>query len=174
MTEIPSIVILGVGNTLMQDDGVGVRTVRALAEAYEFPSHVRLVEGGTAGLRLLSELEGADYLLIIDAVSGKKQAGSIYHLTPKDLPSRRGSALSAHEIGMAELLSTVELIGKMPRTQILGVQPMEAEAVGLELSLPVQKALPYVVAAAVEELRAMGVDIKTKRHQASASGGHHA
>jgi hydrogenase maturation protease len=162
MTEVPSIVVLGIGNTLMQDDGIGVRAVRALAEAYEFPTRVRLVEGGTAGLRLLSELEGVEHLLIIDAVSGKEQPGSIYRLTPKDLPKRRGSSLSAHEVGMAELLSTAELIGKRPRTRILGVQPMEAGAVGLELTPPLQKALPFVVSAAVEELKAMGVEMKTK------------
>jgi len=174
MTEVPSIVVLGVGNTLMQDDGIGVQAVRALAEVYNFPAHVRLVEAGTAGLRLLSELDGSAHLLVIDAVSGKEEPGSIYRLTPEDLPKEQGPLISAHEVGIAELLSAAELLGKRPHTRILGVQPLEAQAAGLELTPPLQKALPFVVAAAVEELQAMGVEMKTNKLQSSASGGHHA
>ena len=162
MTEAPTVVVLGVGNTLMQDDGVGVWTIRALAEAYDLPPHVRLIEAGIAGLRLLSELDGAEHLLIVDAVAGKGRPGSIYHLTPEDLPKGRGPFLSAHEVGITEVLSVAELLGRRPRTRILGVQPLETETVGLELTPPLQEALPQVVAAAVEELRVLGVEVTEK------------
>ncbi len=162
MTGIPSVVVLGVGNTLMQDDGIGVWTVRALAEAYDLPAHVHLVEAGIAGLRLLSELDGAEHLLIIDAVAGKGRPGSIYRLTLDNLPKGRGPFISAHEVGITELLSTAELLGKRPHTRILGIQPLETRTVGLELTPPLQEALPSVVAAAVEELRALGVEAVLK------------
>ena len=164
MTRIPSVLVLGVGNTVMQDDGIGVQAVRALAESYKFPAHVRLIEAGTAGLRLLSELDRRDHLLIIDAVSGKERPGSIYRLTPEDLPKEQGPLISAHEVGIAELLSAAELLGKRPRTRILGVQPLEAQAAGLKLTPTLQKALPSVVAAAVEELKAMGVQMVKRNH----------
>lgn len=168
MNGIHPVVVLGVGNTLMQDDGVGVWTVRALAEAYDLPAHVRLIEAGIAGLRLLSELDGAKHLLIIDAVVGKGRPGSIYRLTPEDLPKGRGPIMSAHEVGIMEVLSAAELFGKRPHTRILGVQPLEVQAVGLELTLPLQKALPSVVAAAVEELKEMGVQAVKRKHRCHA------
>lgn len=165
MIRIPSVVVLGVGNTLMQDDGIGVRAVRALAESYKFPAHVRLVEAGAAGLRLLSELDGAEHLLIIDAVAGRGTPGSIYRLAPEDLPDERSPLVSAHEVGIAELLSAAELLGKKPHTRILGIQPLEVREVGLELTPPLQKALPFVVAAAVEELKTMGVQVKAQNER---------
>ena len=158
MTDAASIVVLGVGNTLMQDDGVGVWAVRTLAETYELPARVRLVDAGVAGLRCLPEFEGAERLLIIDAVSGKEPPGAIYHLTPDDLSARRGPFFSAHEIGIAELLSLARFLGKLPPTRILGIQPQEVQAIGLDLTPALRDALPRIIDAAVEELRALGVE----------------
>ena len=158
MTGVPSIVVLGVGNTLMQDDGIGVRAVRTLAETYDLPAYVRLVEGGVAGLRCLPEFEGAEHLLIVDAMYGKMPPGSIDRLTPEELPERRGTFFSAHEIGVAELLSVARLLGKLPPTRILAVQVKEAQNVGLDLTPELQSALPRVIEILVEELRALGVE----------------
>jgi len=158
VTGAPSIVVLGVGNTLMRDDGIGVRVVRTLAETYDLPGHVRLVEGGVAGLRCLSEFEGAEYLLIVDAVYGKKPPGAIDRLTPEELPEHRGTVFSAHEIGVSEMLSVARLLGKLPTTRILAVQAKEAQCVGLDLTPELQVALPRVVEVLVEELRLLGVE----------------
>lgn len=153
----PSVIVMGVGNTLMRDDGIGVWAVRALAETYDWPARVRLVDGGVAGLRCLSEFEGAEHLLIIDAVSGKEPPGAIYRLTPENLSARRGPLFSAHEVGVVELLSVAEMMGKLPRTRILGVQPQEVDEVGLDLSPALRRILPRVVDAAVGELESLGV-----------------
>jgi hydrogenase maturation protease len=158
MSAAPSIVVLGVGNTLMQDDGVGVWAVRTLAETYDLPARVRLVDAGVAGLGCLPEFEGAERLLIIDAVAGGEPPGAIYHLTPEDLSARRGPFFSAHEIGIAELLSLARFLGKLPPTRILGIQPQEVRAMGLDLTPALRDALPRVIDAAVEELRALGVE----------------
>jgi hydrogenase maturation protease len=158
MTGLPSsIVVLGVGNTLMQDDGIGVWAVRTLADAYDLPARVRLVDGGVAGLRCLTEFEGAENLLIIDAVAGKEPPGTIYHLSPEDLSSRRGPFFSAHEVGIVELLSMARFLGKLPPTRILGVQPQEVREVGLDLTPALRNVLPRVVDAAVGELKSLGV-----------------
>ncbi|HUK56888.1 MAG TPA: HyaD/HybD family hydrogenase maturation endopeptidase [Nitrospiria bacterium] len=154
---LPSIVVLGVGNTLMRDDGIGVWAVRALAEAYDLPDRVRLIDGGVAGLRCLPEFEGAGHLLIIDAVSGEKPPGTIYYLTPEDLSARPGPYFSAHEVGVAELLSVARFLGRLPLTRILGVQPQEVRKVGLDLTPALQTSLPRVVDAAVGELESLGV-----------------
>jgi hydrogenase maturation protease len=160
----PSIIVLGIGNTLMQDDGIGVWAVRGLAERYEIPTHVQLIEGGIAGLRLLPYFSGVGHLLIIDAVRGSGPPGTVYHLDPSDLPKGRRPFMSAHEVGILETLSAAELLGSCPQTRILGVQPNETDSVGLELTPPLQKALPRVMAAAAEMLRGLGAEITEKAY----------
>jgi hydrogenase maturation protease len=156
---VPSVVVLGVGNTAMQDDGVGVWVLRSLAQAYDLPPHVRLIEAGVIGLDLLPDLKEADHLLVIDAVDRAGPPGMLYRLGPEDLPKSRGSFLSAHDIGMVDLLSWVELLGKRPHICIIGVQPLEVREVGLELTPPLQKALPLATAAVVKELQALDVKV---------------
>ncbi len=159
MTDVPSVVVLGIGNTLMQDDGIGVRVIQALAENYVMPSNVRLIEGGIAGLRLLPDLAWAEELLIIDAFNGGGPPGTLYRFGPEKLLSGRGPLMSAHEVGIAEVLSVADFMGRKPRTHIIGVQPQEVRTVGLELTPPLHTALPRVVAAAVEALRSMGAEV---------------
>jgi hydrogenase maturation protease len=154
--------VLGVGNTLMRDDGVGVQAVGALADGYELPTNVLVVDGGVAGLRLLSEIAAADYLIIVDAVRRGGVPGSIYRLGQEDLHPRRGPFVSAHEVGIAELLAAAEFTGRLPETHIIGIEPLETETVCLELSSPLRCALPQVVTAIIERLRAHGAELKRK------------
>jgi len=154
----PSFVVLGVGNTLMKDDGIGVWVVRTLAKTYDWPARVRLVDGGVAGLRCLSELEGAGRLLIIDAVSGNKPPGTIYKMNPEEVTPRDGLFFSAHGVGVFELISLARLMGTLPRTRILGVQPKEVREFGCDLTPVLRGVLPRVLDAAIGELRAWGVD----------------
>jgi hydrogenase maturation protease len=158
----PRILVLGVGNTLMRDDGVGVQAVGALADGYELAANVRVIDGGVAGLRLLGEIAGADILIIVDAVKCGGTPGSIYRLGQEDLHPRRGPFVSAHEVGIAELLAAAEFTGRLPETHIIGIEPLETETVGLELSLPLRRALPQAVAAIIERLRSHGVELKRK------------
>ena len=158
----PQILVLGVGNTLMCDDGVGVHAIRALADGYELPTNVRVVDGGVAGLGLLGEIAAADFLIIVDAVKCGGTPGSIHRLGQEDLQPRRGPFVSAHEVGIAELLAAAEFTGRLPETHIIGIEPLETETVGLEVSLPLRRALPQVVAAIIERLRAHGVELKGK------------
>jgi hydrogenase maturation protease len=154
---VPSVVVLGVGNRFMQDDGIGVRAVEALVEGYDFPDNVRVVDGGTGGLRCIPEFEGASNLLIIDAVSGKGPPGSIHCLAPEDLSLCEGPFLSAHEVGTAELLLIARMLGKLPSVRILGIQPQEVREIGLELTPALREALPRIVEAVVAELEVLGV-----------------
>jgi hydrogenase maturation protease len=158
MKSCPSFVVLGVGNTLMKDDGIGVWVVRALAKTYDWPARVRLVDGGVAGLRCLSEFEGAGHLLIIDAVSGTEPPGTIYQLNPEDVAAREGPFFSAHGMGVFELISVARMMGKLPRTRILGIQPKEAREFGDGLTPLLRGVLPRVLDAAIGELRAWGVE----------------
>ena len=101
----PQVVVLGVGNTLMQDDGVGVHVVHELAQAGSLPKNVRLVDAGVAGAGWLQLLEGVEHLLIVDAVRGTEPPGSLYRMTLGALKTRNGPTLSAHEVGVIEVLA---------------------------------------------------------------------
>jgi hydrogenase maturation protease len=160
--KAPRVLVLGVGNILMRDDGVGVHAVQALADAYELPANLRVVDGGVGGLGLLGEFADLDCLLIVDAVRNGGVPGSIHHLGPEHIQPRRGLFISAHEVGMAELLAAAEFSGRLPETQIIGVEPLDTETVGLEISLLLRSALPQVVAAIVDTLHAHGIELKEK------------
>jgi hydrogenase maturation protease len=160
MTDRPSVVVAGVGNLLMQDDGIGVWTVRALARDYVLPPRVRLIDGGVLGLQLVHELRSAQQLLIVDAMNGAGPPGTIYRLDADALSKDRRTLMSLHEVGLLDVLSVGELLGWRPRTRILGVQPLEVRAPGLELTPALQAALPKVVGAVVEELESMNVRCK--------------
>ncbi len=163
MTDSPSVVVAGVGNTLMQDDGIGVWAVRAIAKDYVLPPWLQLIEAGVLGLQLVHELCSAKRLLIIDAMDGDGVPGTIYRVDADSLSKRRRTLMSLHEVGLADVLSAGELLGWRPRTRILGVQPLEVRSVGLELTPALQASLPWVVSAAVEELGSMGVEL-TQQH----------
>ncbi len=174
-------VVLGVGNTMMRDDGIGVRAVQALTQAYILPKSVRVVEGGVAGIRLLPFIQDADDLLIVDAVRGLGAPGTIYRLDVTELPMGRGPLMSAHEFGVAELISMADLLGRLPRTRILGIQPFDVASIGMDLSEALRDCLPGILSAIAEELRVMGVDVK-RRIEVTSTGtketgkesGHHA
>jgi hydrogenase maturation protease len=163
MTDPASIVVAGIGNTLMQDDGIGVWTVRAIARDYVLPPSLRLIEGGVLGLQLVHELCSAQQLLVIDAMNSDGGPGTIYRLDADALLRGRRTLMSLHEVGLVEVLSVGEFLGKRPRTRILGVQPMEVRTPGLELTPALQAALPRVVRVAVEELGYMGVRLTEQR-----------
>jgi hydrogenase maturation protease len=158
----PRILVLGVGNILMGDDGVGVHAVRALADGYDLPANVRVIDGGVVGLGLLGEIAATDFLIIVDAVKCGGTPGSIYRLRQEGIHPRRGPFVSAHEVGIAELLAAAEFSACLPQTEILGVEPLETETVCLELSSPLRGALRQVVAAIVDRLRAQGAEFKRK------------
>jgi hydrogenase maturation protease len=158
----PRWLVLGVGNTLMGDDGVGVRAVEALADSYELPANVRVVDGGVAGLSLLDEIAAADYVLIVDALRHGGVPGAIHRLRRENIRPRCGPYVSAHEVGIAELLAVAEFSGHLPETEIIGIEPLETETVALELSRPLQRALPRVVAAIVGARNARAVELKEK------------
>jgi len=151
------IIVLGVGNTLMQDDGIGVQVVRTLFETYDWPPQVRLLDGGVAGFALLGEITTAAHLVIVDAVRGHKAPGAISVMTPQELRNRRGPTFSAHEVGLVEVLGMAELLGKAPQTVIVGVQPGVTDVPGMDLTPPLREAVPAIVQAVMAQLEMLGV-----------------
>lgn len=148
----PRIVILGVGNLLLSDEGIGVHVANELMKM-NFPPEVRVVEGGTDGFRLLNVITEADRLIVIDAVKGGAIPGSIYRFDIKDAPDYPAAyKTSVHQIGILEVIHLSALIGKTPQTTIIGIEPKSLE-MGMDLSPEIQAKIPGIVELVWDELR---------------------
>jgi len=130
----PTITILGLGNILMQDEGVGVHAVKAFQERYSVPEYVELVDGGTAGLDLLEYFEGRDKVLIVDAVDFGRGPGHIDILENEAIPARFSTKASMHHLGLLEVISVSRLLNAMPKELcLIGIQPKTIE-LGLDMT----------------------------------------
>ncbi|MGE5193844.1 MAG: hydrogenase maturation protease [Deltaproteobacteria bacterium] len=158
------VLVVGVGNTLMRDDGIGIEAVEALASGFEIPPSVRIIDGGIAGPAWLAELGAVDHLWIVDAVRRGGTPGGFAWLTLDDLLERRGPILSPHQVGVTEFLGMARILGRLPEdTRILGVEPLATTPCGLGLSDALRLALPDVVCELVGELSRLRVAMPRKR-----------
>lgn len=149
--------VLGVGNLLLSDEGVGLRVLERLTATYALPERVQILDGGTLGLDLLYHLESTDgqpveNLLIIDAVEMDKEPGTLLRLEGDEVPAFLSIKISPHQIGIPDMLFAAKLKDLYPSNVVLlGVQPSVLD-VGLDLSPPVAAQVDVLVAKAVEEL----------------------
>jgi hydrogenase maturation protease len=150
-----NVLVLGIGNILMQDEGAGVRALEAFEDRFCVPEGVELLDGGTSGLQLLQELEGRDALVVLDVVRGGRPPGSLTRLTGDEVPALLRQKISPHQLGLADLLATARLSGSVPkRLVLLGIEPKTVET-GLELSAEVQAGLAGLSDLLAEELAAL-------------------
>jgi hydrogenase maturation protease len=149
--------VLGVGNILLSDDGVGVHVIRLLRERYWFPQEVEILDGGTLGLDLLPYVEGTDRLLVVDAIQMDAPPGTVARLTGDDVPATLSLKYSPHQMGLSDLMAVARLQGRYPsEVVLLGVQPASLET-GLELSPPVAAQVETLVQHVLVELQRWGI-----------------
>jgi len=141
----PPILVLGIGNYLMGDEGAGIHAVNAL-ETEKFPPHVHLLDGGTGGFHLLSYLQEYPTVILIDATMDGEPPGTVRTIRPK-FASEFPRALSAHDIGLRDLIESTILIGTLPDTHLITVSIASLQEMQTVLSPPVQAALPAVAEA---------------------------
>lgn len=150
-------VVLGVGNTIRADEGIGVRVVEALERDYRLPEGVVAIDGGTSSMEMLEDLSDLDFLLVIDAVNDGQPPGSLVRLVGDDVPVFFRRNLSPHGIGLSDVLASLEFLGKTPQeTIVLGLQPVTME-LSLELSPQAAACVPPLVAQVVQELTLRGL-----------------
>ncbi len=150
--------VIGLGNTLMQDDGVGVRTVEAVKGRYHFKPQVDLLDGGTAGLDLLPVIESYERVLFVDAVDVGKPPGSIVIIEGDAIPSFLSAQGSVHHVGLADLLFAARMTGFLPpEICLVGIQP-ESVNIGLEMTEALKRRLDLLVATVVKRLQKWDVE----------------
>ena len=150
------IVVLGVGNILLSDEGIGVRTVEKLLRDYALPPEVEMIDGGTSAMEMLEDLGHADHLIIVDAVRSGKPPATIVRMAGADVPVFFRTKLSPHQVGLSDVLATLVLMGEQPgSTTVIGVEP-QSLALGMALTSAVAEQLPQVVQMVKDELNTHG------------------
>ncbi|WP_308548959.1 hydrogenase maturation protease [uncultured Parabacteroides sp.] len=137
------ILVLGVGNLLLKDEGVGIHVIRAL-EKEELPPNVSLMDGGTGGLHLISWIQDYNRIIMVDATLDHNPPGTIRLIRPRyatDFPP----LMSAHEIGLRDMIEAMILTEKLPDIQLIVVSAEDISEVGMELTPAVEAAVPEVV-----------------------------
>jgi hydrogenase maturation protease len=150
--------ILGLGNILLGDEGVGVRVVERLLDLYHFPEGTQVLDGGTLALDLLPYVEDADRMVVIDAVDMRAEPGTVVRITDDEVPTFLSVKVSPHQMGLADILSAARLRGLSPSELVLwGVQP-EAMDTTLELSPPVAAQVDVLVDGVLADLSQWGIE----------------
>jgi hydrogenase maturation protease len=153
MSSSGAVAVLGLGNLVHADDGVGVHAIDLLQRDPRVPPGVVLLDGGTQGLSLLPHITGFPRLLVVDAVDAGQPPGALMCFKGKALDGLPGKA-SVHQLGFADLMIAMHLLGDSPEeVVVLGVQPLSTEWVA-ELTPPVQNALGALVDAVIDQLNA--------------------
>ncbi len=145
--------IVGIGNILMSDDGVGVFAVRELQNRYIFPESVRLIDGGTKSLELLPYIEQMQRVLFIDAVNFSKQPGYIGEVSGEEIPEYFSTKLSVHQIALPDLIGVGRLTGVLANElYLIGIQPLSVNT-GYGLTEPVKAEFDRLLERVIEKLK---------------------
>jgi hydrogenase maturation protease len=154
---MPKVTLIGLGNLLLRDEGVGIHAVRAVEACGLTSADLEIVDGGTAGLDLLPYVEDRDSVLFVDAVNFGREPGYIGVLENQEIPAQFAIKDSLHHLGLMDILATAQLLDVAPRqTCLIGIQPHTIEP-GLELSDLLQAQMPELLARILAKLQDWGL-----------------
>jgi hydrogenase maturation protease len=167
MSVTPGIAVIGIGNILFGDEGLGVYGVAYLQANYDFCPAVSLIDGGTLGMNLVDVLLSYPKVLIIDTLSvGKKEApGALYHLPAEALQGLGSYRRTAHEIEVLQALELASLAGHenaLTEVWIIGMVPANIEQVTIGLSPAIEAQWRALTASAIQQLQAWGVEVHAR------------
>jgi hydrogenase maturation protease len=152
-----SVLILGLGNLLLRDEGVGVHVVRALSERYALPDGIEILDGGTSGMELLDALSGREHVIVCDAIRSDARPGTVQRIDGDALAGFFATRTSPHQLGLSEVLASLELLGERPkRLTIIGVVPKDL-SIGTELSEAGKRGVEQSIELILEDLAALDV-----------------
>ncbi len=157
------ILILGVGNILLSDEGVGVRTVEQLEKIHAFPEEVELLDGGTSGMELISHIENREHLWIIDAVKqAGLQPGDTIRIDLDDPPAYFQQKITPHQLGLSDVLAAASLTDCLPEhIRLYGIVPLSLDT-GIDLTEAARRGMEEVVGRIRGDLQEMGIGSRAK------------
>jgi len=147
---VKKILVLGVGNVLLSDEGVGVQVIRKMQEM-DLSKDVELIDGGTAGLNLLNYIEDREKLIVIDCLKTEDKPGSIYRFRLEDLTTSAEIITSLHQMGLLETLNVLSQTSQRPDTIIIGIVPKTTD-LNMRLSAEIEAVNPKVIELGLKEI----------------------
>jgi hydrogenase maturation protease len=157
-----NIAVLGIGNILLTDDGVGVEVVKRLMEA-PWPGNVDIIDGGTAILSLLDVFIKNDKIIVVDALQGGHEPGTIYRLTPEQLGNWQKGYLSLHDVQVLDVMKMAALFDSYPEVILYGIEPFRVE-LSLGLSGEMEGRVPVLLDYVCRELEEMLLETEEGRN----------
>lgn len=143
-------IVIGIGNLILKDEGVGVHAVRKL-EAMELPPGVEVIDGGTDTMELLAVFQDFEKIIVIDALKAGGEPGTIYRITPEEVMQDYKRSLSLHEVDLLDVLGMAKQLGGHGEVVIIGVEPKEISC-SIELTPEIEAKLPHVMDAVFSEI----------------------
>ena len=157
-----NVLILGLGNLLLSDEGVGVHAVNALSRRFEMPEGVEILDGGTSGMDLLDAIAGRDHLIVCDAIRSDERPGSVQRIDGESIAAFFATRISPHQLGLSEVLANLELLGERPgHVTIIGVVPADL-SLGTELSAAGREGMAKSIDFILDDLAAIGVRLTSE------------
>jgi hydrogenase maturation protease len=157
------ITVLGLGNTLLGDEGFGVHFITWFSELYDVPDNVSVVDGGTAGLGLLEIVTSAENLIVVDAIKVQDTPGSLYRFTKEDMSLYLPPPTSAHEVEFLDVLTMADLLGQCPQVVFLTIVPEKYDTMEIMISDVMVKRFPDMERLLLDELEALSVKAERKK-----------
>jgi hydrogenase maturation protease len=149
--EPKKILILGLGNILLGDEGVGVRVAEQLL-SHPLPDEIEVIDGGTAGYELINFFEGKEKVIIVDAVKTNDTPGSVYKLDLALVQEDETVQLSLHQIGLKNVFKMASLMDLNPEVTLVGIVPKDYQDYNIGLSEEVEKAIPLAIETVLKEI----------------------
>ena len=146
---MPSTLVLGVGNILLSDEGVGVHVARRLQLLDSLPD-VEVIDGGTEGFELIRFFEDRKRVIVVDCLLSRDPPGTIIRAAPDELDLQWAHEFSPHQSGLRELLTAARALPSPPAITILGIVPAETGKAGMALSIVVAERMERIVASVLE------------------------
>jgi hydrogenase maturation protease len=163
--ETKKITILGIGCTLLADQGFGVSVIQALTERFEFQKNVQLVDGGLIGVGLTGTIAQADHLLVIDSISNNGNPGDIYRLEGRQILERLAGKNHVQQVEFLEALAHCQALDNPPQTVLLGIEPGDTQTLTCELTPLLKGKMDNMIARVLKELDLLGVVCRKKEEK---------
>ncbi len=161
------VMVIGVGNILLKDEGVGVYAAKYIDENFLFSPSIDIIDGGTIGYKLINYLQGYGKVFILDTVSADDEPGSIYSMPSKALMGMGHYRRTAHEVEVVEMLEICSLTETMAEVNIIGIVPEDIKSVGIGLTDKLKSHFDTFVGTAINELKKAGFKARRKRNKRS-------
>jgi hydrogenase maturation protease len=160
-------IVIGVGNVLFKDEGVGIYAAHYLEQNYEFDGDLEIMDGGTLGFKLMTFFQEYDNVIILDTVSIEDEPGSIFRLPSEVLLGMGQYRKTAHEVEIVEMLEICSVLDKHAQVTILGIIPEDIQSVKIGLTQKIEKAFMDLINQALKDIEALGVTVRKKEEQKS-------